>query len=260
VLFAVAIFGLFAAAVRSLWRHRRHAERPLLAACFAAALAFALHMSVDWDWDMAAATIVFVLLLTVVAAFSPGEAGTQATASAAANPPGVDIDADADDPAGSDPATAAADPSAIKPSRRRRLPLPATILACGLPLLVAVSWLFPYLSTRAQASAVAQADQHPAAAASSARRAHSLDPLAVDPLITLSQIEQGDGRPEAALSTLASAARLQPDNYYVHYSLGLLLATALHRDTAAAKQYRLALALNPLDSLSKNALDRLAGR
>jgi hypothetical protein len=259
VLFAAAIFGLFAAAGRSLWRHRKHAERPLLAACFAAALAFALHMSVDWDWDMAAATTAFLLLLMVVAVFSPGEPAAAAPDArvAASESEGADDPVDG----GTVAALPAADGLGARPSwRSRRLPLPATILVCGLPLLLAVSWLFPYLSSGAQDAAVSQADQSPAAAAASAHRAHSLDPLAIGPLITLSQIQQGDGRPEEALATLTTAERLQPDNFNVHYSLGLLLSTALHRDTAAAAQFRLALALNPLDTFSKGALDGLAQR
>ncbi len=131
------------------------------------------------------------------------------------------------------------------------------MLACGLPLLVAVSWTFPYLSARAEARAVSQADLHPVAAEASARQAHSLDPLDVTPLITLSQIQQGEGRPILALATLRQAARLQPDNYYVHYTMGMLLATWLHRDAAAFDQFRLALALNPLDDLSRSALQQL---
>jgi cytochrome c-type biogenesis protein CcmH/NrfG len=261
VLFATAIFGLFAAAVRNLWRRRSHAEGPLLAACFAAALAFAAHMSVDWDWDMAAATIAFLLLLTVVAVFSPAKAtateGGPAQAEAdATDPAPLDDDgADVGEQVGSE-ATAA--PGRVP--RRRRLTLPATILACGLPLLLAASWTFPYLSARAEARAVSEADQHPVAAAASARRALSLDPLGVGPLITLSQIQQGQGRPAAALSTLRRAERLQPGNYKVHYSLGLVLATALHRDAAAVNEFRLALALNPLDGLSQFALDQVARR
>jgi hypothetical protein len=261
-LFAVAIFGLFAAAVRSLWRHRRHAERPLLAACFAAALAFALHMSVDWDWDIAAATIAFLLLLTVVAVFSPAEPAAEAAGSAVANPatPGVaQRGADPAEAGQTDPAPVPVDPPAPR-ARRRRLSLPATILACGVSLLMAASWMLPYLSSRAQIAAVSQADQNPTAAAASARRAHSLDPLDVAPLITLSQILQGGGRPEAALASLTTAERLQPDNYSVHYDLGLLLSDALHRDTAAATQFRMALALNPLDTVSQDALKQLTGR
>jgi tetratricopeptide (TPR) repeat protein len=79
-------------------------------------------------------------------------------------------------------------------------------------------------------------------------------------LFTLSQIQQGEGRPAAALATLRQAARLQPDNYNVHYNLGVLLATALHRDAAAADQFRLALALNPLDGASVYALTQVAQR
>ena len=260
-LFAVAIFGLFAAAVHSLWRHRRHAERPLLAACFAAALAFFLHMSVDWDWDMAAATIAFLLLLMLVAVFSPGEAAAEGVASVEADPATARGAADAAEPvtAGDgNPAYGPADVPVKAPPRR--LPLPAAVLACGLPLLLAASWMLPYLSDRAAAQATLQADQNPAAATANARLAHSLDPLAVGPLVTLSQIQQGDGRPEAALATLTSAERLQPDNYAVHYSLGLLLSNALHRDAAAARQFRLALALNPQDLLSQVALKQLTGR
>ena len=258
LLFATAILGLFAAAVRSLWRQRAHAERSLLAACFAAALAFAVHMSVDWDWDMAAATTAFLLLLTVVAAFSPAATVPSAAVPAEDGDPAVTPNGAAAEDA--DPEAGADAPAVAVAQAPRRLPVPAVLLACGLPLLMAASWMFPYLAARAEAQAVSQADQHPVAAAASARRAHSLDPLAVDALFTLSQIQQGDGRPAAALATLRRAARLQPDNYNVHYNLGILLATALHRNAAAADQFRLALALNPLDGASVYALTQVAQR
>jgi len=99
-----------------------------------------------------------------------------------------------------------------------------------------------------------------AVALASARRAHSLNPLSADALITLSAVEEGRGRPRAAVAALREAARLQPDNYYVHYKLGLLLYTALGRTAAAQRQFERALQLNPLDHLSQAQLDMLGGR
>jgi hypothetical protein len=233
--FAVAILALVAAALRSLWRWRNHAERGLLAACFAGAAAFAFHMSFDWDWDMATATAIFLLLLTAVAAFGP-DAGAHPTAR------------DADE-------VHRADGEHIHSTRPRRLPLGAAVLLVGLPILVAVSWLFPYLSERALFQAVGQADS-PTVAAASARRAHSLDPLAVQPLLTLSLDEENLGDAKGALATLREAAALQPQNFEVYYQTGMLLL-ADQQTQKAALEFRLALALNPLEPKAIAALSRI---
>lgn len=142
----------------------------------------------------------------------------------------------------------------------RRLPLWAALAGAVLLLALAASWLFPYLSLRAQADALAKASSDPATALARAQRAHRLDPLAVDPLITTALLQQQLGHPEAALRTLRRAVRLQPQNYRVYYQLGLLLTVAFDETAEARAAFLRALALNPRDDLSLDQLRRLEGR
>jgi Flp pilus assembly protein TadD len=91
----------------------------------------------------------------------------------------------------------------------------------------------------------------------SARSARRWDPLAADPLMTLALLEQQQGRNRAALETLRAAASLQPQNFEVHYQLGLLLERAFGRRERAAAAFRRALELNPHDASSAYELDAL---
>jgi cytochrome c-type biogenesis protein CcmH/NrfG len=133
--------------------------------------------------------------------------------------------------------------------RGRRFGPAARTLACGLVVLGGVSWTLPYLSERAFSRAVTQAGkQHLGAAVASARQAHRFNPLAVDPLITLAQVQQQLALAGDALLTLTQAQKLQPQNFEVYYQMALLLSTQFGRDHAAAAELRRGLALNPNDS------------
>ncbi|HMK91626.1 MAG TPA: O-antigen ligase family protein, partial [Thermoleophilia bacterium] len=69
VLYVTGIGGLLVAALRPGGRGARDADRGLLAALQAAAVAFLVHLTVDWDWDMAPATFSFLLFAGVAAAY-----------------------------------------------------------------------------------------------------------------------------------------------------------------------------------------------
>jgi Flp pilus assembly protein TadD len=72
-------------------------------------------------------------------------------------------------------------------------------------------------------------------------------------LITLALVQQQTGAAREALATLKQAADLQPENYKVHYHLGLMhLNLGQNREAAAA--FRRALALNPYDDESQTQL------
>jgi hypothetical protein len=71
-LFVVALGGLLLGALRPVGRAARDADRGLLAALQAAAVAFVVHMTIDWDWDMAAAALLFLLFVCVAAAYVRG--------------------------------------------------------------------------------------------------------------------------------------------------------------------------------------------
>ncbi len=232
VLFVVAIGGLVVAAFGRLFKDRTDPERSLLAACQAAILVFVVHMSIDWDWDMAVITVAFLLLVGVAAAYvrQRGQA------------------VDAVDPAASEAAGAAAPPD--------RRPSPAVrLLVTGLIALGAISWALPYLSQRAVSAAVDNASRgRLTQAAASAREAGRLDPLAVDPLLTLAAVQVRQRQATAARTTLDKAVHLQPRNYETYYQMGLLELDSFGQRTAATQWFLRALALNPLDPVTRQQL------
>ena len=234
--FAAAMALLLAAALRGLRRGRRDPERALLSALQAGLVAFVVHLTWDWDWDMAAATTAFFLLAAAASSYITHR----------------------DAPA---PSAGPADPATGAPVRRPRVAVtPARVLASGLLLLTAASWVPPYVGDRAQNRAVEQAARGDlAAAVASARSATRWDPLAADALVTRALLEQQLGENRDALRTLRAAADLQPQNYVVQYQLGLLLERAYGRPEEAAAAFRRALELNPLHESSAYELERLAG-
>jgi tetratricopeptide (TPR) repeat protein len=250
----------------------RDLDRGLLAALQAAIVAFVFHMTIDWDWDMAAAAVAFLLLTGVCAAFvrhqrAAARAGIALSASDAARgapddatlaaqaapgdvtqAPGDVTPAAPDDPP-------VAPPAVSREPRRLRFGIASRVLVTGVLLLVALSWFAPYLSDRALSrSIVLASDNHTAAGVTQARRAHRLDPLAVDPLFTLALVEQQQGRGSTAQATLEQAVRLQPQNYATYYELGLMQLNVLGLRHQAATSFRRALSLNPYDDNSSYEL------
>lgn len=260
-LFVGAIGALLFCVFRRMLRDRADPRRALVAAMQAACLAFVVHLTWDWDWDMAAVSVAFLLLAGSVSGYLAGGGGAMATQLEIPEA----LDDDAPPPAGAETDEAESAPApageqshgpARRPGGSRRArwagyrtpPLAARIMATGIVVLLAVSWTLPYLSGRAESRAVADAGQNKlGAAAAQARRAHRLDPLAVEPLITLSLVQQQQGLIHEALSTLLRAQGLQPQNYQVHYQVGVLLLNAFDRPAAAEQAFSAALALNPGD-------------
>ena len=293
-LFVVAVGGLLVAALRPGGRGARDADRGLLAALQAAAVAFVVHLTVDWDWDMAAATIAFLLVAGVAAAYVRGQrerAGVAAPSPAEtlvirtpADPAGVGLvddgaagagkaDGDAvtkataaDAEADGEAAAGDPDPRSRTPRRAespvvRRRPLALTIgpaarvLITGALALAVASWLVPFLAARAYDDALLLASRNKTSPAIvAARRAHRLDPLAVDPLFTLALLQQQQGKGRQALAALEQARRLQPYNFESYYELGLMQLNVLGRRRAAAQSFLRALALNPYDANARYEL------
>ena len=285
-LFALAVGGLVFAALRPVGRAARDLDRGLLAALQAAIVAFVFHITIDWDWDMAAAAVAFLLLTGVCAAFvrhqrvAARAGGALRAAAAAPAASGADSRAASGDDSQAAPhddsqaapgddsqevsrddsqvvsgGRSAASWAASREPRSPRFGLASRALATGLLLLFALSWLAPYLSDRALTrSIVLASDSHLAAAVAQARRAHRLDPLAVDPLFTLALVEQQQGRGSAAQATLEQAVRLQPRNYATYYELGLMQLNVLGLRRQAAASFRRALSLNPYDENSSYEL------
>lgn len=158
---------------------------------------------------------------------------------------------------GDDGVTAGA--SARRPRRWGSAGWAPRVLASAALLLLAASWLPPYLALRAENAALAAAGEGDVAAAlDHAARAAAWDPLAVSPLLTEGTLLQQLGRNREALERLEAAAKLQPQNYEVWYKLGLLEHGAFGRDKAARAAFTRALALNPGDAASRYELERLS--
>jgi O-antigen ligase len=239
VLFVVAIGGLVVAALGRLLKDRTDPERSLLAACQAAVVVFVVHMSIDWDWDMAVITVAFLLLAGVAAAYVRQRGRAAEVVGEAVS---------------DTPREGAPTPRRFLPTPRR-FPLAARILVTGLVALGVVAWGLPYLSQRAARTAVNDASRgRLAQAAASARQAGRLDPLAVDPLITLALVQVEQRRPAAARQTLDAAVHLQPGNYEPYYQMGLLELNSFGDKAVATQWFRRALALDPLDGLTRAQL------
>jgi tetratricopeptide (TPR) repeat protein len=183
-------------------------------------------------------------------------------AAAAAAPWTAAGDAEADDGTagrerGEDGASGAA---RTTPGRNaRRSGWAPRVVASAALLLLAASWLPPYLALRAENAALAaSSDGDVATALDHARRAAAWDPLAVGPLITEATLLQQLGRNREALERLQAATKLQPQNFVVWYELGVLQHGALGRDKAARAAFTRALALNPDDAASRYELEVLA--
>lgn len=111
--------------------------------------------------------------------------------------------------------------SAGRPARTSARPLTAAAVA-ALALAAAVSVIAPWLaerSVREVGSALDRGDL--AAAADSAERARSLDPLSLAPLFARARVEETRRDADAALAAYREAVRLQPENPETWYQLGL---------------------------------------
>jgi tetratricopeptide (TPR) repeat protein len=133
-------------------------------------------------------------------------------------------------------------------------------VASAALIALALSWVPPYLAARAHNQALAASGEgDPALAAERAHAAARWNPLSVDPLVTEALVLQQEGRTREARDVLLRAAMLQPDNYLVHYHLGVLELRAFGRNKAAAEALKRALALNPQDAAARFELAHALG-
>jgi tetratricopeptide (TPR) repeat protein len=116
---------------------------------------------------------------------------------------------------------------------------------------VAVSFVFPWLSTRYTARAFARYRVAPDAALADARRAARLDPLSADPVLTQGTIALQLGRWKTAQKAFERALDRE-DSWYAWLELALLDARSGHR-AAAREKLRRVRALDAGDD------DNLAG-
>ncbi|HUZ82182.1 MAG TPA: O-antigen ligase family protein [Gaiellaceae bacterium] len=92
----------------------------------------------------------------------------------------------------------------------RRVPLFSTVVAAGIALLAFCALLLPWLGERWSAEAAVSLS--PKNAMTLARRARSVDPLLVEPLLTLGFAADLANRPFLARAYYAEAVRSQPKN------------------------------------------------
>jgi hypothetical protein len=259
--YAAAMALLLAAAVGNPFSRRRDPLHPLLVAMQAGVVAFFVHLSWDWDWDMAAAgTLVFVFIAACMSYRTTRTGDERRAGRRTRETPVEPAVADAAPPErGEEAAEDAPAPQSSAP-RGRRVGWGPRVVASAALLLLAASWLPPYLSHRASNAALAESGEGDVVAAlGHARRAADLDPLAVDPLLIEASLLQQVGRNREALARLRAAAELQPENYRVWYELGVVAHETFGREDAARAAFVRALGLNPLDAASRYELD-LVGR
>jgi Tfp pilus assembly protein PilF len=67
-------------------------------------------------------------------------------------------------------------------------------------------------------------------------------------------VQVGQHHAMAAQTTLDKAVHLQPRNYETYYQMGLLELNSFGQRSAATQWFLRALALNPLDSLTRQQL------
>jgi O-antigen ligase/cytochrome c-type biogenesis protein CcmH/NrfG len=151
------------------------------------------------------------------------------------------------------PAAAGAGSSAglqrSRPSNVRLVAAGAVIVAA---LLAMWSQWQPQRSEEAAQQADALLDAHdPRAASAAANTAISRDPLSVEALFTLANVQQASGQPALSRATLERAVRLQPSNPQTWLALGLYDVRS--DPSAAVTELRAAIYLDP-ESIAPEAI------
>jgi O-Antigen ligase len=162
------------------------AERIGLMTLAATAIAFGVHSAVDWTWFIPGTAVAGLLCAAWVAGHGPAD---EPPAARRPLPRG-----------GADWAAA-----------RWRLAAAALVVAAGL----AAAWTVwqPQRAVEAEDAALSALDAGRLAdAQADAARAARVNPLSIDPLLTLAAIQSAARRPADARETLQRAVRLQPAN------------------------------------------------
>jgi hypothetical protein len=123
-------------------------------------------------------------------------------------------------------------------------------------LLAAWSQWQPQRAEDARAQALALLAAHPQQAAAAARRAVDRDPLSIEALFTLAEVQSAQGHPAQARATLQRAVDLQPSNPASWLRLGrydLHAGASPAAQKAALSELEAAIYLNP-SSISPEAI------
>jgi hypothetical protein len=134
-------------------------------------------------------------------------------------------------------------------------PVPA-----ALAIAIAYSLLTPWFAQRATDSALGALDAgRPVQAVSDARDAHSLNPLALEPLLVEAGAAEELGQFAAARAFYVQAIDLQPLNWRGWFELGRF-EVGLGNDSRAVGPLRRAVALDPHGSLAPRVLKEVEAR
>ncbi len=203
---------------------------------------FGAHSLIDWTWYVPGNACVALLCAGWLA--GRGELATQ-SAGARTN-----AGAGTSRGAGSPPQPGPEPPARTQPSATRLWVAGAVLVAT---LLAMWSQWQPQRSEEARQQAYNQLEAHDLRAASAAAQsAIARDPLSIEALFTLADVQQASNRPTLARATLERAVRLQPSNPQPWLVLGryeLQTGDAM----AAASALRAAIFLNP-ESISPEAI------
>jgi hypothetical protein len=233
-LFFGAIALLIAAAWNARQRLRRTGDQAVLAvAGITAFVAWFVQAAGDWLWVFPALGIVAFALLGVAARL-----GDEAVVAAA---PDSDMEVDGG------------------PGARFRLIAGRSGIAVGV-LLAALSLVCAGIAARYTSAAYESSGSDVQTAIERLDRAAELNPLSAEPLLAKGVLAQRDGRYAVAAEALEEAAEREPDNWFIHFELGIA-ESALGNRRAALADVREAKRLNPLQPLIDDVLVELrAGR
>ncbi|MCW3018808.1 MAG: hypothetical protein JWN10_1116 [Solirubrobacterales bacterium] len=207
---------------------------------------FGAHSLIDWTWYVPGDACVALLCAGWLAGRgelvrTPRLAGAPGTATGAAQTgPGTDTDTDTD--TGTGTGTGWRPGSGRWPSYTCLLTAGAVVV---LALLAAWSQWQPQRSEEARGQADAQLEANDVRAATDAAdAADARDPLSVEALFALANVQQHSGHPALAQATLQRAVRLQPSNPQAWLVLGRYDLVS-GKPRAAVKELQAAIYLDP---------------
>jgi O-Antigen ligase len=158
------------------------------------------------------------------------------------------IDIDWDFAAISAPVFLVAGALAARPLARPRASFPAGVAAAGLTLAVVSSLFAVWLGSRWTGQAEDLVVSNPKRAVTLAKRARSVQPLAVEPIIYAQALaEQVQRHFSKTLGLLQKATRLQPENSETWYALGEFNLRVRNCPRLALRDFERSYQLNPQD-------------
>jgi tetratricopeptide (TPR) repeat protein len=213
---------------------------------------FGAHSLIDWTWYVPGDACVALICAGWLAGRGPLSAGVATSAAGVATGAGAEGAATSAS-AGAINGRGPTRPRPLRAGDARTLVAAAAIVAA---LLAAWSQWQPQRSEDARAQALALLATRPVAARAAAETAVSRNPLSVEALFTLAEVQSATGEPAAARATLEHAVRLQPSNPETWLKLGrydLANDRTRHGRETALKELQAAIFLNP-SSISPEAI------